>query len=99
MSNIMNITRPDKEQIIPLPEGFTPHSLYQVEVSYSKQNPIHTAFLFVGFLNSNHENTDYRHFGGYTEIYSNTYEGIKKPKDVYYMKVARKLYQKGVDDT
>lgn len=72
--------------IIP-PEGLVEHSLYLAEASCSPNNPIHRAYLMVGFLNTTEKG--WRQLGGYTQLM--TLNGSIHDK-WYYVKVLKLLH-------
>ncbi len=46
----MNMRQPKTQTIIPPRGGWKEHTWYLVDVSYSKNNPIHRDLLYTGFL-------------------------------------------------
>ena len=58
-----------ESQLISLEEGWIEHTLYLVETATSPNNPIHQAYLMVGFLNE-HAKASWQVFGGYTRLIS-----------------------------
>lgn len=59
-------------------------TLYEVNVSYGKHNPMHKAFLFVGFLNNGKP-------AGYSVVYNSNYESPNNFGEVYCLEVVREL--------
>ena len=72
-------------QIIPPAKGWEQHSLYQVEVSFDKNNVVHRAVFYSGFL---HEGQP----AGYNQLWSPLYDDAPLTiSNAHYLKVLRKL--------
>ena len=85
----MNITLGDlvdTATIIQPKEGWKADTLYLVHCAFSKSNPVHEAFLHVGFLN------DDKQPGNYSEIWCNNYEQAYDFSCAHYIRVIKKLY-------
>ncbi len=78
---------PETKQIIPPVEGWEADTLYLVKVSYNAQNPVHEAFLHIGFLNKDNQP------GSYSEIWANDYEEAEAYSRAIYLRVVKKLHQ------
>ena len=74
------ITPTTKTDVKALRKSLKEHCLYEVLVSWSKQNPIHKAFLFMGFKN-----------GNYCKIYNNNYDLPIDIEKAYYIHVVKVL--------
>ena len=81
----MNIPK----QIIPPVEGWEEHTLYLVEVAFNDQNPVHLAFLEIGFLNGPDGGP-----GGYCEIWCNNYGSAGSLADAHFLRVVKKLHSR-----
>ena len=77
---------PAAKIIIGPAEGWQTETLYLVEVAISKNNPIHTAYLKVGFRNGDGQP------GNYSEVWNNSYDGPRRISEVYYLKVIKTLH-------
>lgn len=73
--------------IIEPENGWEEEALYLIDVSFNKHNPIHRSVLFSGFLHNEEP-------GNYHMICNTSYERNFELKDVYYLKVVRKLASK-----
>jgi len=73
--------------MIKLKEGWEEGALYLVDVSFNQNNPIHRSVLFSGFLRDGEP-------GNYHMICNTSYERNFELKDVYYVKVIKKLASK-----
>lgn len=71
-----------EKQIIPPKSGWKDDTYYIVDVSFSKNNPVHRLIFFSGFLNKGIP-CGYNQFG-FTEDFKNY-------SDVYYMRVIREI--------
>lgn len=95
------------ECVIPPKDGWKAHTLYLVHVSFSKTNPVHEAYLQVGFLRDVDaelkqinkllkRNVAYRTVGivpgGYSEIWNNNYDKAIKFADAWYLEVIKELH-------
>jgi hypothetical protein len=69
------------------PEKFNwkPHTIYLVDVSWRKGNPVHRAILHTGFIEKSGI------FGGYCEVWSNCYEGSNSASNALYLKAVKEL--------
>ena len=76
---------PATEQIIPPEGGWKPKTVYVVEVAWRSGNPLHRALLHTGFIN------DDGTFGGYCEVWCNSYEQSHSAYDAYYLNVIQEL--------
>lgn len=78
---------PPEERTIVAPEdGWKPNTLYLVRVSFRKGNPVHESYLRTGFIA--HDGA----FGGYCEIFNNSYEEVKQAREAHYLQAVRVLY-------
>lgn len=68
-------------------EGWEEEAVYLVDVSFNKNNPIHRSVLFSGFLHDGEP-------GNYHMICNTSYERNFELKDIYYLKVIRKIASK-----
>jgi len=72
------------EKEIVTPEGgWKEHTYYVIQVSYSSNNPVHTAILGVGFLKEDGSP------GNYSEIWNNSYGGVKTFRSAWYIEVVK----------
>ena len=85
---MIHLGLPTVKGIFAPPGGWKPSTLYLVEVSFSKGNPIHHSYLMVGFLSPKNEP------GAYTQIWNNSYEEPSSLQEVYYLKVIQELHTK-----
>lgn len=85
-SPTLNDMAPER-QIVPPAEGWKQSTLYLVHVSYNKHNPIHEAYLRVGFL----DNAGIP--AGYTHIWHGSYESHMEWRDVWYLKAVKVLHE------
>ena len=70
---------------VPPRRGWEENTLYLVRVSWDRGNPIHEAYLKVGFLEKGC-------FGGYCKIWDNDYEEGMDAGEVFYLKALKKLH-------
>ena len=56
------------------------HTLYEIKIAWDPANPIHQAFLFMGF-----------HNGNYCVVYSNAYEFPSGIEKAYWVQIVREL--------
>ena len=77
---------PAKRQITPPAGGWKEDHAYLVEVAWKPTNPIHRAILHVGFLDK-----QTNAFGGYCEVWCNSYEDMPSASHAHYLKVVREL--------
>ena len=76
----------DKKGLVIKPEGgWKPHTVYLVDVSWRSSNPIHRALLHTGFINDNGT------FGGYCEVWCNSYDLAHFACEAFYLKVILEL--------
>ncbi len=59
--------------------------LYLVEVSWRPSNPVHRAFLHMGF------NVESGKFGSYCEVWCNNYDEPQHASEAHYLKVIKDL--------
>ncbi len=76
----------EAKEITSLNHGWKADTLYLVDVSYSSGNPVHKAFLHVGFLNK--DGTP----GSYSEIWCNTYEHSHRFSEAHYLRALKVLH-------
>jgi len=62
---------------------------YLIDVSYNKNNPVHRALFFTGFLNEDGMP------GSYNMIISHSYQNHFGYSDIYYLKVIREIVSSG----
>ena len=74
--------------VIPPEEGWKAHTLYLVEASFGKTNPISLYYFHSGFLNGPKKTP-----GGYNEIFGT--ENFSCISDVVYLKVIKRLHTDG----
>lgn len=67
--------------------GWEEEAVYLVDVSFNENNPIHRSVLFSGFLHNGEP-------GNYHMLCNTSYERNFELKDVYYLKVIRKIASK-----
>lgn len=77
---------PTTKEIIAPPQGWAPQTLYLVEVSFNRANPIHRSYLRVGFLQK--DGTP----GSYTELWNGSYEQTYGLREVYYLRPIQVLH-------
>lgn len=82
----MNLHRNKTRHIEPPEQGWKAHTIYLVRVSYNINNPIHEALLWVGFLDDNGQPAQY------TQLMSNTYEGVYPLSSAHYLRVIKELH-------
>ena len=70
--------------IIEPENGWEQESVYLVDVSFNKNNPIHRSVLFSGFLHNGEP-------GNYHMICNISYEKNFELKDIHYLRVIRKI--------
>lgn len=75
---------PQNRTLITPPEGWEPESWYQVEVSFNRNNPVHRALLFTGFLHDGHP-------GNYHYLTSSGWEEISKLDELHYLSPLKHL--------
>lgn len=73
------------QKIIPPADGWKPNTVYIVNVSWNGNNPIHQAILHTGFI------TDRGEFGGYCEVWQNSYESSYQANHCHYLEFVREL--------
>jgi hypothetical protein len=67
--------------------GWKERAYYVVEVCFNKDNPIHKAILYTGFLNGEDKSP-----GGYSGLFNPTYEPeFQRLTDVYFMRVVYQI--------
>lgn len=79
---------PNREIFAP-DNGWVADTLYLVRVAHNRSNPVHDAYLQVGFLND--DGTP----GSYTEVWCNTYDIAHELRHVHYLFPVRRLHTKG----
>ena len=77
---------PQERTIVPPEGGWKPNTLYLVRVSFRRTNPVHESYLRTGFIA--HDGA----FGGYCEIFNNTYEEVKQAREAHYLQAVRVLH-------
>lgn len=83
------MTLPPVNRTIILPEeGWEPRTWYQVEVSFNRNNPIHLALLFTGFLNGRDGGP-----GGYHMLVNPGWEDTQTIDRLHYLKPLQNLGQ------
>lgn len=76
---------PSKDDPMPvLAHEWKEFTLYEVNVSYSPTNPMHKAFLFVGFVRGGVPSA-------YTTVYNSVYESPNNFGEIYRVEVIREL--------
>lgn len=79
------MNKKQKVQIIIPPEnGWKPSTLYLVEASFNKNNPIHTYLFYSGFLSQGKPN-------GYNELHHPGMHESYGIDEIYYMRVLREV--------
>lgn len=81
----MKVRFVEESKVIPPEEGWKENTCYLVDVSYSQDNPVHRAIFIVGFIDK--PNIP----GGYSKIWSNTYEVPIPYGGVHYLEVIKEL--------
>jgi hypothetical protein len=78
-----------------IPEGgWVERCYYLVHISYSRQNPIHKAILFTGFLNGRGvRGGPDKSPGGYAQIFRPGYENPRNYSEgeIYYLEVVKQI--------
>lgn len=76
--------------------GWKERCCYLVHISYAKENPIHRAVLYTGFLNGKNNGP-----GGYAQLWCGGYEEAinYSERRIYYLSVIRQLTQPGELDS
>jgi hypothetical protein len=64
---------------------FEEHTLYMVEVSYNRGNPVHSCLLWVGFLDEGNRP------GSYSKLINPISGEVRTTRQPYYMEVVKKL--------
>ena len=77
---------PPENKIIPPRKGWEQDTLYLVRVSWCKSNPLHLAYLHVGFL---HEDGS---FASYCNVWCNNYGNEEPARKAYYLQALKKLH-------
>ena len=77
---------PDRKEVIPPEGGWKEHTLYLVWVAFRKSNPVHCAYLEVGFLNTDGSP------GNYSAVWCNNYDYAIEFGKVYALRVAQELH-------
>ena len=77
---------PQERTIVPPEGGWKPNTLYLVRVSFRRTNPVHESYLRTGFIA--HDGA----FGGYCEIFNNSYEEVKQAREAHYLQAVRVLH-------
>lgn len=72
------------QYIVPPKGGWKEETVYEVDVAFSPDNPVHPALFYSGFLNN--DGTP----GGYNRIWNPTYH-IYSIEDVHYLRVVREV--------
>ncbi|MBU0564916.1 MAG: hypothetical protein KJ890_15610 [Gammaproteobacteria bacterium] len=75
---------PQNRTLITPPEGWEPESWYQVEVSFNRNNPVHRALLFTGFLHDGQP-------GNYHYLTSSGWEELSKLDELHYLSPLKQL--------
>lgn len=75
---------PQNRTLITPPEGWEPESWYQVEVSFNRNNPVHRALLFTGFLRNGQP-------GNYHYLTSSGWGELSKLDEVHYLSPLKHL--------
>lgn len=81
----MNVCGTKKEIIAPV-LGWQADTLYLVRVAFNHNNPVHEAYLKVGFLNADGKP------GTHTELFSNTYDEVYGLSEVHYLAPVKVLH-------
>lgn len=78
---------PPKERTwTPPPEGWKPMCLYLVKVAFHDANPIHDAYLHVGFASNNE-------LGSYSFLWHHGYDYPMEPRHAHYLEVVKLLHE------
>lgn len=77
---------PQERTIVPPEGGWKPNTLYLVHVSFRRTNPVHESYLRTGFIA--HDGA----FGGYCEIFNNSYAEVKQAREAHYLQAVRVLH-------
>lgn len=84
---------PEDRTMLPPETGWQAETLYLVDVAFSRHNPIHRAYLRVGFLNGRPQSDGQPSPGGYTRLWSGSYYRPYELAEAHYLKVVRELYR------
>ena len=83
----MNYTESPWEPVKPFIDDykFKEDHIYIVEVSWKSSNPVHRAFLHVGFVGGDGK------LGNYCEVWCNSYDDAEPAENAHYLKVIKDL--------
>ncbi len=85
-----------KQYIFPPIEGWEKETWYLVEISFKDTNPVHQSLFYSGYLNGGDYDFKTNEFlnlfpGSYNMIINPSYEYAADLKDVYFLRVIKKL--------
>ena len=73
-------------EIIPPKEGWKENTYYYCMVSVSKNNSIHEAIFYSGFLNGKDKGP-----GAYSKVWNPIWEDPRSLEELYYLEVVKEL--------
>lgn len=77
---------PEKRTIIVPAGGWKPQTVYWVLVAFNKNNPIHYAIFYSGFLNGKDKAP-----GGYNSIFAPTHNYVHHLGNLHFLEVVKEL--------